>query len=97
MVTWSKSPNFCVAVMPDRPLDSVALDLMARSRVADLKANGDELARLVRETLRPLPALPLDPVAREQVLAILLLQARDRGRRLLTLIALAQFSDQGFG
>jgi hypothetical protein len=67
----------------DRPLDPVALDLMARSRLADLKANADELARLVRETLRPLPVLPLDPTHREQVLATQLLRARDRARRLL--------------
>jgi hypothetical protein len=67
----------------DRPLDPVALDLMARSRLADLKANADELARLVRETLRPLPVLPLDATHREQVLATQLLRARDRARRLL--------------
>jgi len=76
-------------MMPrDRPLDPVALDLMARSRLADLKANADELARLVRETLRPLPVLPLDPTHREQVLATQLLRARDRARRLLAWVTM---------
>jgi len=74
--------------MPRDPkLDPVALDLMARSRLADLRSEADELAALVREVRRPLPVLPTNPTEREMVLMALLLQARNRARRLLALVA----------
>jgi hypothetical protein len=71
----------------DRPLNSVALDIMARSRIADLKSGSTELASLIAGLQRPLPVLPLDPVQREAVLTILLLRERDRARLLLALVA----------
>ena len=56
---------------PDRPpLGPTALSIMAWSRVADLRTMADKTAALVRETLQPLPILPLDPIRRERLLAI---------------------------
>jgi len=69
--------------VPDDPKpNALALDLMQRATLAHLREDASELAGLVREILEPLPTLPLD----ESALLVLLLQARDRERRLLTLI-----------
>jgi hypothetical protein len=74
--------------VPDDPkLGALALDLMQRATLAQLRDDASELAGLVREILRPLPILPLDPAEREVVLAASLLQARDRALHLLTLLS----------
>ena len=67
-------------------LGPLALDLLAASRVVDLRDMADEIATLMRAAQRPIPVLPTDPVQREATLSILLLLARDRERRLLALI-----------
>ena len=72
---------------PDERPGPLAESLLAAAVVADLRSDADELAELARETLRPLPVLPLDPVEREMVLMVLLLQARDQAKRLLALVA----------
>jgi hypothetical protein len=72
---------------PDERPGPLAESLLAAAVVADLRSDADELAELARETLRPLPVLPLDPVEREMVLTVLLLQARDQAKRLLALVA----------
>ena len=70
----------------DHPLNAEAKVIFRHATIADLRSDADEGARLVRDTLRPLPVLPLDPAEREAVLMLLLLQARDRSRRLLALL-----------
>ena len=72
---------------PDERPGPLAESLLAAAVVADLRSDADELAELARDTLRPLPVLPLDPVEREMVLTVLLLQARDQAKRLLALVA----------
>jgi hypothetical protein len=72
---------------PDERPGPLAESLLAAAVVADLRSDADELAELARGTLRPLPVLPLDPVEREMVLTVLLLQARDQAKRLLALVA----------
>jgi hypothetical protein len=72
---------------PDERPGPLAESLLAAAVVADLRSDADELAELARETFRPLPVLPLDPVEREMVLTVLLLQARDQAKRLLALVA----------
>jgi hypothetical protein len=64
----------------------LARDLMQRATFAGLREDADELAAIVRDSKRPLPTLPLDATDREMALMDLLLQARDRERRLLTVI-----------
>jgi hypothetical protein len=64
----------------------LARDLMQRATVAGLREDADELCVIVRESQRPLPTTPLDATGREMVLKDLLLQARDRERRLLKMI-----------
>ncbi len=66
------------------PLDTSSI--LAAATVADLRSDAEELAALARETMRPIPVLPLGAVEREATLTILLLQARDRARRLLSLV-----------
>jgi hypothetical protein len=70
----------------DRP-GPLALDLMQRATLAGLREDADELGAIVREFHRPLPTLPFDGTGREKALRDLLLQARDRAQRLLTLVA----------
>jgi hypothetical protein len=72
---------------PDERPGPLAQSLLAAAVVADLRSDADELAALARETLRPLPVLPLDPVEREIMLTVLLLQARDQAKRVLALVA----------
>ena len=69
----------------DRP-GKLAFDLMRRAIVIGLGEDAARLAATVREIQRPLPTLPLDATERELALMILLLQAQDRERRLLTVI-----------
>jgi hypothetical protein len=71
----------------DDRLDALAIDLMQRSRIADLKSDAAELSSLVAGLQRPLPILPTDDRQREAVLTILLFRERDRARRLLALVA----------
>ncbi len=66
--------------------NALALDLMQRATIAQIRDEATELAGLVREIQRPLPELPLDATERERALMALLLQARERERRLLTAI-----------
>ena len=47
---------------PDERPGPLAESLLAAAVVADLRSDADELAELARETFRPLPVLPLDPV-----------------------------------
>jgi hypothetical protein len=70
----------------DRPLSPLALDVMARATVVQMRDDAAELAQLVRDVRRRLPPLPSNPAEREAVLMVMLLQARDRSRRLLTLV-----------
>jgi len=73
--------------VPDDPKpNALALDLMQRATLAQLRDDASELAGLVREILEPLPVLPLNATERELALMVLLLQARDREMRLLTVI-----------
>ena len=73
--------------MPDDPKpNALALDLMQRATLAGLRNDAEELGAIVREMQPPLPTLPLDATDREMALMDLLLQARDRERRLLTVI-----------
>ena len=73
--------------MPDDPKpDALALDLMQRATLAALREDAAELGAIVREHQRPVPTLPLDATERELTLMVLLLQARDREMRLLTVI-----------
>lgn len=73
--------------MPDDPKpNALARDLMQWATLAGLREDAVELGAIVREIRRPLPTLPLDAAERELVLMVLLLQARDRERRLLTVI-----------
>jgi hypothetical protein len=59
-------PSSSVVVMPpDRPLDPIADDLLAQSRLCDLRSDCDELAALKRAAQRPIPILPVDPIQRE--------------------------------
>lgn len=69
----------------DQP-EALALDLMARATLAGLREDAAELAAIVREIQRPLPTLPSDATEREKALMNLLLQARDREMRLLSVI-----------
>jgi hypothetical protein len=73
-------------VPDDRKPNALALDLMQRATLSQLRDDAADLAGLVREIQKPLPVLPLDPAERESALTVLLFQARDRERRLLTLI-----------
>jgi hypothetical protein len=82
-----------VAVMADRPLSAEAKVILRYAVVADLRSDCDELAALVRETLQPIPTLPADPALRASMLLVLLLQARDRTRRLLAQVASPSRSD----
>jgi len=66
--------------------EAIALDLMARSRLADLKADAAELAELISE--KPISPMPEDDHAKVQAFMPLLLEERDRFRRLLTLVAM---------
>jgi hypothetical protein len=87
MATLSRCRSFLnVVAMPDRPLSSEAQALLRHATVADLKADAHELVALMQAAERPIPVLPLDPAEREAVLMLLLLQARDRSRRLRTLL-----------
>lgn len=61
----------------------LAQSWLGASRVADLRDLASETGALVRETLKPLPTLPLDAIARERVLALALLAKDDAARRLL--------------
>jgi hypothetical protein len=70
----------------DDKLSQLALDLMAASRVLDLRDTAAETAALIRAIQKPRPSLPLDAVARERVLAIALLVKDDAARRFLALI-----------
>jgi hypothetical protein len=73
--------------VPDDPKpNALALDLMQRATLIQLRDDATDLAGLVREIQKPLPTLPLDATDREMALMDLLLQARDRERRLLTVI-----------
>jgi hypothetical protein len=65
----------------------LALSIMARATVNQMRDDAAELAALVAGLNRPLPVLPLDPAQREAALTILLLRERDRARRLLALVA----------
>jgi hypothetical protein len=68
----------------DPKLDPVALDLLARSRIIEMRESAEEFAELIRE--RPIPSLSSsNPAEREMVLLIQLLRERDRCRRLLSL------------
>jgi hypothetical protein len=74
----------------DDRLDALALDLMQRARVADLKADADQLSELLRG-LEPspdfLPPLSDNRNERETELLTLLLRERERSRRLLALLS----------
>ena len=71
----------------DRAARDLARDICAWATVHQMRDRADELAELARELQRPIPLLPLDPAEREAVLTVLLLQARDQSRRLLTLVS----------
>ena len=64
----------------------LARDLMQRATFAGLREDADELAAMVRDSQRPLPTLARDATAREMALLDLLLQARDREKRLIRMI-----------
>lgn len=85
MTTSSRSSrNFSsVAVMtqPDDKLGPLALDLLARSRIIEMRERAEELADLCKE--EPLPELPVSMLK----LYRLLRRERDRSRRLLALVA----------
>jgi hypothetical protein len=68
-------------------LNAMAVAIMAAGTFHQLADDANELAALVRETLRPLPTLPLDAAEREAAFMGLLLEARDRSRRLLALVS----------
>jgi hypothetical protein len=73
--------------MPDnRKPNALAVDLMQRATLSQLREDATDLAGLVRAIQKPLPTLPVDATERELALMILLLQARERERRLLTLL-----------
>jgi hypothetical protein len=73
--------------VPDDPKpNALALDLMQRATLSQLKDDATDLAGLVRDIQKPLPTLPLDASAGELALMDLLLQARERDTRLLTVI-----------
>jgi hypothetical protein len=75
--------------MPDRDHDkaqALVADVMARATVLDIRDAADALAESVCTILEPLPVLPLDPVARERVLALALLAKDQAARRLLALV-----------
>ena len=73
--------------MPDDPKpNALALDLMQRATLSQLRDDATDLAGLVREVQKPLPTLPLDATERELGLMGRLLQARVREMRLLTVI-----------
>ena len=65
---------------PDERPGPLAQSLLAAAVVADLRSDADELAAQARERLPPLPVLLLDPVEREMVLTVLLLEARDQAK-----------------
>ena len=67
--------------------DALALDLMGRSRVADLRSDADELTNIIRAMQRPIPIMPSDPCEREFAMLVQILRERDRCRRLLALVA----------
>ena len=96
-----KLGGFCVCVWPRDPkLSREALDLLAFSRVADLRDNADEMAAMYR-SLAPtpkldveLPQLDADPRARERQLLLLWqverefrLRLQNNARRLLEMLA----------
>jgi hypothetical protein len=73
--------------VPDDPKpNALAFDLMQRATLIQLRDDSTDLAGLVREIQKPLPRLPSSATDREMALMDLLLQARDRERRLLTVI-----------
>ena len=72
--------------MDDEDERAFVSSVLSAATYYELKNYADEIAALVRETLAPLPVLPLDPIAREQVLAGALLQAKDLARRLLAVV-----------
>jgi hypothetical protein len=73
-------------VPDDHKPNALALDLMQRATLSQLRDDATDLAGLVREIQTPFQTLPLDATERELALMALLLQARDRERRLLTVI-----------
>jgi hypothetical protein len=66
---------------PDDKLGPLALDLLARSRIIEMRERAEELADLCKE--EPLPELPVSMLK----LYRLLRRERDRSRRLLALVA----------
>ena len=70
----------------DPKLDALALDLMGRSRVIDLKSSADDLMQIIRALQRPIPIMPSDPAERELAMLVQILRERDRRRRLLALV-----------
>jgi hypothetical protein len=91
MAASSRSRNFLsVAAMRDRPLDPIALDLMQRATVAQLRDDATELAALCRGldgSTAGAPPLSLDPHEREMQLVKLFRAERERSRLLLTLLS----------
>jgi hypothetical protein len=77
-----------VAVPEDDPrLGALALDLMQRSRIIEMRDDSVELAALKRAAERPLPTLPRDDDRqREAILIVQLLRDRDHFRRALALV-----------
>ena len=69
---------------PDK-LGPLALDIMAWSRVADLKADAAELCQIIEAMARPVPLMPTDSREREFALTIQILRERERIRALLAL------------
>jgi hypothetical protein len=65
----------------DHRLTARALDIMASSRVTDLRSGCDDVASLIAARERPIPELPDDAARRASRLLVLLLQSRDRERR----------------
>lgn len=72
--------------MQDDPAKKIALDLMARATVIEMRERAEELAELCIE--REIPRLPADARARELDLMELLVRERDRSRRILALVAM---------
>ncbi|MBR0778738.1 hypothetical protein JQ625_28255 [Bradyrhizobium diazoefficiens] len=62
-------------------------DINASTGACELRDHAEALAEAVRIIRAPPPSLPLDPVARERVLATAVVTYRDAARRLLSLVA----------
>jgi hypothetical protein len=76
----------------DDRVNAMVTALMARATYHEtIREPADEAAAVVKAAQRPLPVLPTDPVQREAVLMVLLLQSRDRERRLLALLSGSAF------